>query len=153
MFPPPPMNPTICYKWKLHFKKAKPRNNLEVNTYSHYDYKLTNYNYNNYQKPLHNNKGYNIPPPPKKTNIICYICKKKGHKALQCQNQRQKDFCQNMITYSKGQTYFFALGYIVSDKSNLLVDCRLTEHVITNKLKFINFDQNFEPGNHFVEII
>ena len=34
----------------------------------------------------------------------------------------------NIWTYSKSQTYFFVLGYdIVSDKSNLLDDCRATE--------------------------
>ena len=60
----------------------------------------------------------------------------------------QKDFCQNIQIYSKGQTYFFTLRCdIVSDKSNLLVDCRTTD-----KSKFIHFDQNFEPGNHFVEL-
>ena len=57
-----------------------------------------------------------------------------------------------MKTYSKGRTYFFALIYIVLDKSNLFVDCGATEHVITDKSKFINFDQNFEPGNHFVKL-
>ena len=48
--------------------------------------------------------------------------------------------------------FFFALGYdIVSDNSNLLVNCGATKHVITDKSKFINFDQNFEARNHFVE--
>ena len=40
---------------------------------------------------------------------------------------------------SKGQTYFYALGYIVPDKTNLLVDCGATNHVITDKSKFIDF--------------
>ena len=53
-----------------------------------------------------------------------------------------------MRTYSKGQTYFFASGYdIVSDKTNLSVDCGATNHVIIDKSKFINFNQNFEPEN------
>ena len=70
-----------------------------------------------------------------------------------CRNRRQSDFCHNIRTYSKGQTYFFALGYdIVSDKSNLLVDYGATNQVITDKSKFINFDQNFKPGNHFVKL-
>ena len=69
-------------------------------------------------------------------------------KAFDCKNRRQSDFCHNIRTYSKGQTYFFALQYdIVSDKTNLLVGCRATNHVINDKLKFIHF----EPGNHFVE--
>ena len=60
---------------------------------------------------------------------------------------KEKYFCLNIRTYSKGQTYFFALGYhIVPGKSNLLVDCSATEHIITDKPKFINFDQDFEPG-------
>ena len=45
------------------------------------------------------------------------------------------------------------MGYdIVSDKTSLLVNCGVIGHVITDKSKFINFDQNFEPGNHFVEL-
>ena len=65
-----------------------------------------------------------------------------------------KMICHNIKTYSKRQTYFFALGYdIVSDKTNLLlVDCGATNHVITDKSKFIHFEQNFEPRNHFVEL-
>ena len=84
------------------------------------------------------------------TNII-YVCGKRSHKSFECKNRRQKDFCQNIQTYSQGQTDFFILEYdIVSDKSNLLVNCMATEDVITDNSKFINFDQNFEPGNHFV---
>ena len=89
----------------------------------------------------------------KTTKDKYYLCWKRDHKAFQCKNQRQKDFCQNIRTYSKAQTYFFSLGYdTVSDISNLLVNCSATKHVITDKSKFINFDQNFEPGNHFVEL-
>ena len=63
------------------------------------------------------------------------------------------DFCHNIRTYSKGQNYFFALGYdIVLDKTNLLVDCKATNHVITDKSKFIHFDQNFVLGRHFVKL-
>ena len=138
---------------KTTFKKAKSRNKLGVNIHSCYDYKSTNYSYNNYKKPQHSSSSnnYNISPSEVK---YCYICKKKGHKAFQCQNKRWKDFCQTIKTYSKGQTYFFALGYdIVLDKSNLSVDCGVTKHVITDKSKFINFDQNFKPRNHFVELV
>ena len=107
---------------------------------------INQHNYNNHQKPQHSWEIIKFPHPPGKTNIICYVCGKWGHKAFECKNWRQRDFCHNTQTYSKGQTYFFTLGCdIVSDKSNLLVDCRATHHVITDKLKFINFDQNFEP--------
>ena len=33
-----------------------------------------------------------------------------------------------------------------------MVNCNAINHVITDKSKFINFDQNFESGNHFVEL-
>ena len=36
---------------KTIFKKNNPRNKPRVSKYSHYDYKSTNHNYNNYQKP------------------------------------------------------------------------------------------------------
>ena len=120
--------------------------------HSHYDYKTTNYNYNNCWRPLRSGVDYKISPTGK-TNIIRYICGWRGHKACDCRNWRLSDFCHNIRIYSKGQTYFFALGYdIVFNNTNLLVDCRATNHVITYKSKFINFDKNFEPGNHFVEL-
>ena len=94
-----------------------------------------------------------FPPPPGRQILFATFVGGGGHKAFDCKNRRQSDFCHNIRTYSKGQIYFFALGYdIVSDKTNLFVDCGATKHVITDKSKFINFDQNFEPGNHFVEL-
>ena len=70
-------------------------------------------------------------PPLGKTNIICYVCGRRGHRAFECKNWRQREFCHDTRTYSRGQTYFFALGYdIVLDKSNLLANCSLTQHVI-----------------------
>ena len=135
---------------KTTFKKAKPRNKLGLNTHSHFHCTSTNYNYNDYEKLQHSCKDYNILPPcleDKYYLLHLQICNKNCHKTFQCRNKKQKDFCQNIKTYSKGQTYFFILGYdIGSNKSNLLVDCEATDHVITDKSKFTNFD----PGNHFV---
>ena len=75
---------------------------------------------------------------------MCHIYRRRGHKVFECKNRWQSNFCYNIRTYSKSQTDFFALGYdIVSDETNLLVDCGATNHVITDKSKFINFDQNF----------
>ena len=130
----PPDESNNILQMKTTFKKINPRNKLGVSSYSRYDHKLINY----YQKPKHSREDYKI-SLPWKTNIICYVCGKRGHKAFECKNQKQKDFYQNIRTYSKGETYFFTLEYdIVLDKSNLLVDCSATEHVITDKSKFIN---------------
>ena len=70
---------------KTIFKKINPRNKLGVSTHSRYHYKSTNYNYNNYQKLQLSREDYKIHPPGK-TNIICYICGKRGHKAFECKN-------------------------------------------------------------------
>ena len=116
---------------KTTFRKIKPRNKVGVSMHSHYDYKSTNYNYNNDQKPQQSREDYKNSLPGK-TNV----CGRMGHKAFDCKNRRQSDFYHNIRTYSKGQTYFFALGYDnVSDKTNLLI---LT--------KILN------PGNHFDEL-
>ena len=70
---------------KTTFKKINTRNKLGITTHSRYDYKSTNYDYNNYQKPQHSREDDKFSLPGK-TNIICYICKRKGHKAIQCRN-------------------------------------------------------------------
>ena len=46
------------------FGKINQRNKPWVSMHSHYDYKSTNYNYNNNQKPQHTRADYKIPPPP-----------------------------------------------------------------------------------------
>ena len=144
----PPDESNNILQMKTTFKKISPRNKPGISIHSHCDYKSTNYYYNNYQKSWPSREDDKF-SPSERTNIICYIYGRRGHKTLLYKNRRQSDFCHNIRTYSKGQIYFFALGYdIVSDKTNLLVDCRATNHVITDKSKFINF----EPGNHFVEL-
>ncbi len=44
---------------------------------------------------------------------------------------------------------FLCIRIYFSDNTDFLVDCWATEHVMIDKSKFNNFDQNFEPGNHF----
>ena len=47
---------------KTTFKKINPKNKTGVSTHSFYDYKSTNYNYNNYLKPQHSREDYQISP-------------------------------------------------------------------------------------------
>ena len=100
----------ICYprdesnnilQMKTTFKKIKLRSKPGVSMHSCYDYKSTNYNYN-YQKPQNSREDYKNPPPPGKTNIICYVCEWRGHKALDCKNRRLSDFYHHIRTSSKG---------------------------------------------------
>ena len=53
---------------KTSFKKINPRNKLGVSTHSRFDYKSTNYNYNNYQKPQQSREDYN--PLPDKYYLL-----------------------------------------------------------------------------------
>ena len=76
----PPDESNNILQMKTTFKKAKPMNKLGVSTHLRYDYKSTNYNYNNYQKPQHSSNDYNI--SPYLPGIICYICKRKGYKTF-----------------------------------------------------------------------
>ena len=47
---PPPDQSNNILQMKTIFKKINPQNKPGVSMHSHYDYKPTNYNYNNYQK-------------------------------------------------------------------------------------------------------
>ena len=87
----PPNESKNILQMKTIFKKINPRNKLRVSTHSRYDYKSTNFDYNNYQKPQHRRENYKNPPPGK-TNVIYYIYWKKCHKVFQCKNRRQKEF-------------------------------------------------------------
>ena len=74
----PPDESNNIFQMKTTFKKINPRKKPGVSTHSHYDYKLTFFNYNNYQKPQHSRKDCKISPPGK-TNIICYVCGRSPH--------------------------------------------------------------------------
>ena len=86
------MNLIIYYKWKPHFKKAKPRNKLGESTHSHYDYKSTNDNYNNYLKPQHSSKDYNIPPTQGKQISFVIFVREKATKLFNAEIEGKKIF-------------------------------------------------------------
>ena len=74
---PPPHESNNILQMKTTFKKINPRNKLGVSTHSRYDYKSTNYDYNNSRKPKHSREDYKISPSGK-ANIIRYICGRRG---------------------------------------------------------------------------
>ena len=75
------------------------------------------YNYNNYQKPQQSRGDYKIPHHHQGRQILFVTFMARGDiKHLSVEIESKVIFV--IRTYSKGQTYFFALGnYIVSDKT------------------------------------
>ena len=70
------MNLNNLLQMKTTFKEINPKNNLGVSTHSRYDYKLTNYNYNNYQKPQYSRENYKISPQGRQILFVTFIRRK-----------------------------------------------------------------------------
>ena len=70
-YPPDEFNNIL--QMETTFKNINPRNKLGVSTYSCYDYKLTNYNHNNYQKPQHSREVFKAPPPGKQISFVTFV--------------------------------------------------------------------------------
>ena len=58
---------------KTTLGKINPRNKPGVTMYSRYDYKSTNYNYNNYQKPQHSRADYKISPQGRQILFVTFV--------------------------------------------------------------------------------
>lgn len=114
--------------------------------------------------------------------VKCYACKLPGHKADQCtrskkwchhcktrthntQECRKKNLNQETDTKNsvktvqdQEQSFVFRVSDVPADndvdylKASLLVDCGATTHIVNDKSKFINLDENFNPEVHFIEL-
>ena len=109
----------------------------------------------------------------------CFTCKRRGHRSRECRsnaNRRWCDICKNathdtkfcrklkdsakFVYESSAQDndtkHFFAFKVTnVSEKTpdfSLLVDCGATTHIINDESKFIQFDDNFDPSCHIIEL-
>ena len=40
----------------------------------------------------------------------------------------------------------------ITPQTSLLVDCGATAHIITDKSRFIRFDESFRPDKHYIEL-
>ena len=68
--PPPEYNSIL--QIKTTFKKINPRNKLGVSIHSCYDYKFTNYNYNNYKK-LSIERTIKFPPQGRQALFVTFV--------------------------------------------------------------------------------
>ena len=109
--------------------------------------------------------------------LRCYICNEVGHKSYQCES-KPKRWCK----FCKSSTHDFKFCYknssanCIADgecrehllftvttsmdfqsdeslsKSDLLVDCGATVHIICEKDRFLDFDPNFNPEDHAIKL-
>ena len=128
-----------------------------------------------------NKKWENKPKVGNSSNVTCFTCKQAGHKSFQCPDKPKKwcnncknsthdtKFCRKSKHSSKllsheedngeldDNSFIFKvseldknIGQNISDE--FLVDCGATAHIVTEKEKFIEFDQNFDFQNHTIEL-
>ena len=106
-----------------------------------------------------NQKSRSKPNSPKRW---CSNCKSATYFTTQCRSNEEtkKDTSKNVNSEvaSSDQKDFAFCTYTEEypdDKvcsKNLLVDTGATAHIISEKEKFVNFDENFNPKKHMIEL-
>ena len=91
----------------------------------------------------------------KKGNRWCSHCKSKTHNTDAC---RKKDSAKTVSDdKSDKRDASFAFRVTVDNfdsvrKNSLLVDTGATAHILNDKSKFLKFDEDFKPENHYIEL-
>ena len=111
------------------------------------------------------------------SGITCYICREPGHRAFECKNKPKRwcTICRKgnhdtaICKFNKSATkqvndqhqgesdenqFIFKISEGSNNSQNdmLMVDCGATAHIITDKEKFIYFDENFDGSKHTIEL-
>ena len=99
---------------------------------------------------------------PKKS--WCDWCKTNTHSTHQCRKKKGNHHAAKSMDDCDDHTYQFHVGVCDNDDvkteqvhlvglHSMLVDCGATiTHIVTDKSKFVSFDQNFNPSDHFIEL-
>ena len=93
----------------------------------------------------------------------CSHCKTKTHFTKFCRKLKHSaksamDDHNNSSDTSSSHTFAFKVNVNMSSSkdvvfaNSLLVDCGATAHMINDKSKFIEFDENFNASEHFIEL-
>ena len=114
------------------------------------------------------NKGR---PNTKYSKKWCINCKSKTHNTSECRKGNStKSTSVSAEAKFSGDSHSFLFkansctdddtsqtdsdncNNVVFKMNNLLVDCGATSHIITDSSKFIEFDRNFNPSHHYIEL-
>ena len=91
----------------------------------------------------------------KKGNRWCSHCKSKTHNTDVC---RKKDSAKTVSDdKSEKRDASFAFKVTVDNfdsvrENSLLADTGATAHILNDKSKFLKFDEDFKPENHYIEL-
>ncbi|TWW73992.1 hypothetical protein D4764_15G0013880 [Takifugu flavidus] len=89
--------------------------------------------------------------------LPCYSCGQKGHKAIECPAAGQRSVQRQWCSFCKSSTHK-EVGQVDGDpvsrpqKRGLMVDTGATSHIVTDITKFKDFDENFKPQKHILEL-
>ena len=117
--------------------------------------------------------------PTSNGSITCYSCGQPGHKSSECRSKdkkkkgnnrwcshckskthntdvcRKKDTAKTVSDDRKDASFAFkvTVNNVNSARENsLLVDTGATAHILNDKSKFLKFDDEFKPENHYIEL-
>lgn len=88
----------------------------------------------------------------------CDWCRTNTHFTQQCRKKKGNYHAAKSMDDDNDHSYQFHVA--VCDGNNvkteqvysMLVDCGATTHIVTDKSKFVCFDQSFSPSDHFIEL-
>ena len=108
-------------------------------------------------------------------SITCYSCSQPGHKSSECRSKdKKKKKGKRWCSHCKSKTHNTDSAKTMSDdksderdasfafkvtdnfdsvrENSLLVDTGATAHILNDKSKFLKFDEDFKPENHYIEL-
>ena len=97
------------------------------------------------------------PKANKRSNKWCGLCESKSHDYKFCRRRNNANVVTCEDPGTSNDSFVFKIttkeqGTHFVDKSQLLVDCGATVHIVSDKSKFVHFHDNFEKERHIIEL-
>lgn len=95
--------------------------------------------------------------------LQCNYCMRQGHVEEVCfKKQRargqptQNASANAAVDNYNGESYVFTLNADIAansaSKECIMVDCGATSHIVNDRTRFINFDPDFKPNTHYIQL-